>query len=766
MPFALKETRFIPELDSKACLYEHEATGARLLSLQNSDENKAFGITFRTPPTRSDGVAHILEHSVLCGSRRYPVKEPFVELMKGSLNTFLNAFTYPDKTVYPLASTNTKDFYNLIDVYLDAVFHPLISEDTFMQEGWHYEMDPGTGELSYKGVVYNEMKGAYSDPDDIHDDLCRRSLFPDTAYGLDSGGDPAVIPSLDYSSFKRFHETYYHPSNAFIYFYGDDDPEERLAIMERWLSPYARLDIDSMPGIQEPFSSPVELVSTYEGSDPKAWTAVNWVLPLDGSSETKLALSILSHILIGTPSSPLRVALIDSGLGEDLAGFGLEAELRQQAFSVGLKGVDPSNAVKVRDIVLSVLADLAGKGIDPDAVAASMNTVEFALREKNTGRFPRGLAIMLEALGDWLYDKNPLDALAFESSLSSIKAKLASPGYFEYLIHQFLLENTHRSIVTLLPDPEAGNLRAAAERDALTKAASSLKPHELAAIRETAERLRIKQEKPDSPEALATIPSLGLADLPRDASPLPCEVHGYGNSTILFHNLPTSSILYFDMAFPLDAVDEGLIPYVGLLGRVLLEMGAGNLDYIALNRKIGKETGGIGASTLAVSSWNRIEPVSRFIIRAKTLAPKTDSLLDLLRIILLSPNLDAKERFKQIVLEEKAQAESSLVPSGHRILALRLKSRLTRADSISDRIGGVEQLFFLRELAHRIESDWAGVLDDLSRLCSSILVAAGSVFNITIDAASYANISPKIRAFIDGLPVGSTIQAGSATASG
>ena len=365
MSFTLLEERAVREIDSMARLYRHDGTGARVLSVANKDENKAFGISFRTPPSRSDGVAHILEHSVLCGSEKYPVKEPFVELMKGSLNTFLNAMTYPDKTVYPVASTNLKDFRNLVDVYLDAVFRPRLTEDSFRQEGWHYEADPETGALTYKGVVFNEMKGAYSDPDDMHDDLCRRSLFPDTAYGLDSGGDPEIIPALDYSAFKAFHETYYHPSNSFIFFYGDDDPEERLALIDRWLAPYGRIEVDSLPATQKAFKVPVSLVKTYEGTEPKAWTAVNWALAGHGDLDTGLGLSILSHILTGTPASPLRKALIDSGLGEDLAGFGMEDGLRQSAWSVGMKGVEPGNAGKVEALILSELERLADAGIDP-----------------------------------------------------------------------------------------------------------------------------------------------------------------------------------------------------------------------------------------------------------------------------------------------------------------------------------------------------------------------------------------------------------------
>ena len=716
MSFTLMEERQVPEIESFARLYRHDATGARLLSIANNDENKAFGIAFRTPPSRSDGIAHILEHSVLCGSEKYPVKEPFVELMKGSLNTFLNAFTYPDKTVYPVASTNKKDFYNLVDVYMDAVLKPRITEDTFRQEGWHYEVDPESGALSYKGVVFNEMKGAYSDPDDLHDDLCRRSLFPDTAYGLDSGGDPSVIPQLDYATFKAFHEKHYHPSNAFIYFYGDDEPEERLAFIDAWLAPYSRIEVDTLPGIQKPFSAPVSFSSVYEGSEPKAWTAVNWALTGHGDQKTTLGLSILSHILTATPASPLRKALIDSGLGEDLAGFGLEDSLRISAWSVGLKGVHPDNVAKVEELILSELEHLAAEGIAPDTVEASLNTIEFALREKNSGRFPRGLAVMLEALNEWLYDKDPIEALSFGSSLAAIKSEAMGGGiYFERLIRRWLLDNPHRSTITLLPDPKAGEKREQAEKAALEAARVRMSTADMRALAAAAERLRLSQNVPDSPEALAAIPSLERSDLPAEARRIPSEAGSVASSPLLFHDLATSSILYLDLAFPLDTLSEELLPYIGLFGRALLEMGTLQADYVTMSQEIGKHTGGIGTTAILTTKWKSTEAASWFVVRAKTIAEKSPKLFELLAALLMEARLDNKERFKQIVLEEKAQSEASLIPSGHRLVGLRLLSRLTQADRISERINGIEQLNFLRKLSERIDSDWAGVLAEIGR---------------------------------------------------
>jgi Zn-dependent M16 (insulinase) family peptidase len=358
--FELLKEQEIKELQTLAKVFCHVKTGAQVLSLIADDENKVFGIAFRTPPSDSTGLPHILEHSVLCGSRKFPVKEPFVELLKGSLQTFLNAFTYPDKTCYPVASQNLQDFYNLMDVYLDAVFYPRITRAIFEQEGWHFELDDASGPLLYKGVVYNEMKGAYSSPDNRLSEYSLQSLFPDTAYGLDSGGDPKQIPNLDYEQFRAFHRKYYHPSNARIFFYGDDDPDERLRRVQVYLDEFDPIDVDSHIRLQTPFGEPKRVMRPFmageeTGKEPKGMITLNWVLPETTDVEANFALHVLTYILLGMPGSPLRKALIDSGLGEDIAGDGLGSELRQITFSTGLKGIDTKDSDKVEGLILQTL---------------------------------------------------------------------------------------------------------------------------------------------------------------------------------------------------------------------------------------------------------------------------------------------------------------------------------------------------------------------------------------------------------------------------
>lgn len=385
--------QFIDECKSKAVLYKHKKTGAQVMSVSNDDENKVFGIVLRTPPNDSTGIPHILEHSVLCGSRKYPLKEPFVELLKGSLHTFLNAFTYPDRTCYPVASTNTKDFYNLVDVYLDAVFFPKCVEDkwTFQQEGWHYELNDPSEPISYKGVVFNEMKGVYSQPDNVLGRAAQQALFPDNTYGVDSGGDPNVIPKLTFEQFKDFHRKFYHPSNARIWFYGDDDPNERLRLLSEYLDMFEASSAPNESKIQPQrlFSKPVRIVEKYPAGDgddlkKKHMVCLNWLLsekPLD--LETELAIAFMDHLLLGTPASPLRKILLESGLGEAIIGGGVDDDLLQPQFSIGLKGVLEDDIQKVEEVVIATLKKLMEEGFDSDAIEASMNTIEFSLREKD-----------------------------------------------------------------------------------------------------------------------------------------------------------------------------------------------------------------------------------------------------------------------------------------------------------------------------------------------------------------------------------------------
>lgn len=754
--FTRVSSAYVQEISSQADLFVHDRTGARILSVKSDDENKVFGISFRTPPSDSTGVAHILEHSVLCGSRKYPVKEPFVDLLKGSLQTFLNAMTYPDKTCYPVASQNLKDFYNLVDVYLDAVFFPRITPEIFEQEGWHLDLPVEGGELAIKGVVYNEMKGVYSSPDSQLSEHSQQSLFPDTTYGLDSGGNPRAITSLTYEQFLDFHRTLYHPSNAWIFFYGDDDPTARLELLREYLDQFDRLDVSSGVVLQRPFDAPSELRLGFEAmgeEEALGMLTMNWLLPGKEDAETVLACKILDGLLTGMNASPLRKALIESGLGEDLTGAGVEHEMAQMYFSVGMKGVLPENFQAVRELIVKTLEDIVAQGFEADLIEAGVNSAEFDLRENNTGSYPRGLIVMLRALGSWLYDRDPLELVAFEKPLAALKARLASgERVFEDLIERHILGNPHASVVILEPEEGHGAKVEREEQElirALRQAQSGLSDEELA--RRT-EELRRMQEAPDSPEALATLPCLSREDIDPQVRVTPTDVREWDEATALLHDLPTNDICYMDLALDMSAVPERLIPLVPLFGRALTEMGTMREDYVSFSKRINSKTGGIYARSLLSQREDGPEPVARLVVRAKAVSARVDDMLAIVRDALTLPRFDDRERFRQMVLEEKAGLEHALVPSGHHFVGLRLRSRFNLADSLQERMGGVENLFYLRDLASRMDNDWNGVLSDLEELRRALVRRGGAVLNLTMDEDMIVRHGDGFRAFMADLP--------------
>jgi len=757
--FKLLQEQAIPELNATVRYYVHKRTGARLLSVINDDENKVFSINFRTPLHDSTGVAHIIEHSVLNGSEKYPVKEPFVELLKGSLATFINAFTYPDKTCYPVASQNVQDFYNLIDVYMDAVLHPLISEQTLMQEGWHYELEDPSQPLNYKGVVFNEMKGAYSSPEGVLETKIINSLFPRHVYGVDFGGDPRHIPELTYEHFKAFHEKYYHPSNAFIFFYGNDDPEQRLKLMEGYLKPYKKLRVKSQVPLKKPFKRPKKVQYAYDaGQDTdikkKHYLTVNWVLPETTDPLMNFSLRILAHILIGTPASPLKKALLDSGLGEDLTGLGLEADIRQMIFSTGLKGTRARDAKKIEALIFDTLDRLVREGIDPDMTAAALNTIEFRLRENNTGSFPRGIALMLRALSTWLYDDDPFKLLAFEAPLEAVKSRLSNDGrYFEKLIETYLLNNPHRTTLRLIPDPDFGRRFEEEEKTRLAQVRESLTEEHLAQIAENTRQLKKRQETPDSPEALAKLPILKLEDLDRQSKNIPIEALEAQETKVLYHDLFTNGIVYLDLGFDLHALPKELIPLTEVFGRALLEMGTETEDYVKLAQRIGKSTGGIRRESVAATVFGSRESVTRLFLRGKATAGQVSKLLNILRDILLTTKLDNKERFKQIVLEEKAGVETMLVPMGHVFTNKRLNAQFSEAGWAQDQMSGIGYLFALRELEKETEKNWSAVLAKLEAMREALVNRRALVCNVTLDAANWNAFKPQLDDFLGALPL-------------
>jgi len=777
--FEQVKEEFVKEYGSNCILYRHAVTGAELMSVHSKDENKTFGAVFRTPVENSTGIPHILEHSVLCGSRKYPIKEPFVELMKSSLNTFLNAFTYPDRTCYPVASCNTRDFYNLVDVYLDAVFYPRCIEteasgqQVFEQEGWHYEMDsPDPAGLSFKGVVFNEMKGVYSSPDSVLGRVCQQALFPEITYGVDSGGDPRNIPDLTYKEFVDFHQDFYHPSNTRFWFYGNDDPETRLQILSNYLKDFEANQAavqKSKVLTQEKFPEPRTVTDYYavsESEDPqqqqqqKAYVNVNWVLEDDVFDvETQLAFGFLDFILLGTSGSPLRKALIDSGLGEAVCGGGLEDELRQPTFSIGLKGVDAgdeANLKKVEQLVLDTLASLADKGFSDSSIEAALNTIEFSLRENNTGSFPRGLSLMLRSMAAWIYDKDPFDPLKWEDQLAAFKVKLKEQTptkLFGGLIRKYLVDNPHRVTVNLLPNTTLQKELDSEEQGRLDVLRKSMTESDISELMQKTQDLKTHQETPDPPSALKCIPTLALSDIPKESQKIPTAIRSLGqNVEVLSHDIFTNDVVYAEFAFDMSSVPKHLLYLIPLFCRCMTEMGTKSEDFVELTERIGRKTGGISAYSFTSPLKEEEKPCAYIIVRGKATRDKFAEYCEIVEDIVKNVELNNKDRLKQMVFETIAGQEAAIVGRGHSYAMGRLGAQRGIANAASEQMGGISNYLAMKELAEKIESDWDSVLSDLQLLRQAVFKKEGMLVNLTADEATLTSIESQVDGFVSALP--------------
>eukprot|EP00522_Entomoneis_paludosa_P011191 CAMPEP_0172443904 /NCGR_PEP_ID=MMETSP1065-20121228/4089_1 /TAXON_ID=265537 /ORGANISM="Amphiprora paludosa, Strain CCMP125" /LENGTH=1108 /DNA_ID=CAMNT_0013194295 /DNA_START=114 /DNA_END=3440 /DNA_ORIENTATION=+ len=782
--FEVVERDVVTEYGAYCSLYRHKKSGAELLSVSTEDDNKVFGITFRTPPEDSTGVPHILEHSVLCGSRKYPTKDPFVQLLQGSLQTFLNAFTYPDRTCYVVASQNEKDFYNLINVYADAVFHPRAVSDpnVHAQEGWHLELEKKGDPLTYKGVVYNEMKGVYSSPDSLLNRASQRSIFPDTTYGVDSGGDPRVIPDLSFEQFAEFHQRFYHPANSRIYFSGDDDVYNRLEIMDEYLK-----DFDFSPVSKEKskiewqskkYTEPKKEVAYYPvGSnseqDPTHMINVNWLVndePMSNYEE--LTLGILDHLLMGTTSSKLRKALMESGLGEAVTGGGLSDELLQATFSVGLKGVASDKTEEVEKLIMATLDEVVKEGFDADDIASSINTIEFSMREFNTGSYPKGLMLMLGSMSKWLYEKSPTESLKFEEPLAQLKKQIEESGskVFQDAVENYLVKNTHRTTVELAPSPTLEEEQLKEETDRLAELKKNLGEEDLEEIVKKTTELKALQAAEDSPEARATIPSLKLSDLKRESAEYPIAISENENDsgvTVVRHELgSTSGIAYMSLSVDLSALPFEDVSLLPLFRRMLTETGAGDLDSVALSRQIGTHTGGVDVSlmTTAVNPKGAEQGVSisgehmltKLQINGKATTDKVDELLNIFKLIMTDARLDSQKRVIEMLKESRARMESAIQGSGHSMINSRMRARHRVGAYVDELQGGITYLDTIKDLLKQAEEDWPSLLARLEKIRSTILepsiVRGGMLLDITGDKLVMDKIQPVVDSFLTELP--------------
>ncbi len=754
--FSLRWEQVVSELKSRVRLWEHGKSGAQALSFCNDDENKVFGVSFRTPPKDSTGVAHILEHSVLCGSSKYPSKEPFVELLKGSLQTFLNAFTYPDKTCYPVASANEQDFYNLAEVYLDAVLHPFISLNTFAQEGWHVEAESREAPLIYKGVVYNEMKGVYSSPESVLGEASQQSLFPDTTYGLDSGGKPEKILELTYDQFREFHRLYYHPGNGRFFFWGDDPEERRLELLDRVLAGFSRMEVNSGVPMQAPLPGVRVMEVPYaadEDDEGLGMITVNWLLPETTDPVLNFSLQMLDHILVGLPGSPLRRALIESELGEDLIGAGLENELRQMYYSIGMQGVKPENFPKVEALIMDTLRRLDETGFTDAEINAAENTVEFALRENNTGRFPVGLAIMLRSLSTWLYDASPLTLLRYEEALDIIKGRLArGENVFRDMIRKYFLDNEHRTVVRLVPDLGLAARKQKDEEDRLADYKASLSQGQIDEIIARTKQLHELQERPDDPAHLAAIPHLKLADMPKENRNVHKSEGQISGAPALFHHLPTAGIAYATLAFDMAALPTRLVPLLPLFSRALLEMGTTKRSYVDLGLEVAGQTGGMDAYPVFMTSQAGRKPVSHFMVSGKANLDRIGGLADLFREIILDTEFNNLDRFRQMLFEERARQEQSLVPSGHSVVISRLSAVRSVAGGLSELADGVSNMDIVRDWADNLDARWPELLADLNLMRELLLRRGNLLINITQEERYIGQVQKALESVVDALP--------------
>lgn len=739
--FRVIKHEFVKEVNADAFLMEHAVSGARLLYLASEDDNKVFTIGFRTPPEDDTGVAHILEHSVLCGSRKYRLKEPFVELVKGSLNTFLNAMTYPDKTVYPVASRNDKDFRNLMDVYLDAVFYPLIYENpyTLKQEGWHYELADASEPLQYNGVVYNEMKGVYSEPDSYLEYHGKRLLFPDTTYQFESGGLPEAVPNLTQEKFLEFHKTYYTPENSYIYLYGNMDIAETLKDLDGYLKEFPKTGtVHSEIAVQEPFSKTKEFEGTYpvpEGADVQGMTFHELQIVAADMRDRKktTAMRLLESVLLESESAPLRRALLDAGIAKDISGS-FSGSMRQNLFCIRASGSEPEQKDAFLKALYHNLQKITREGIDKELLEAALNASEFKLREADFGPYPRGLIYGLSVLDSWIYDLDPIESLRYETMLKELRAA-AKTRYFENLIETDLLDNTHRVLLTLSPEPGKEEKEQAAAAAKLAAVKQHMRPAAVEQAVVECRELHKRQETLDSPAALASIPLLEREDIRRETERLNTEKEQVHGGILLYQALPANKVTYLNWYFDLSGLDPALLPYCNLLSDVLGKLNTEEYTYAELAKYTDMYTGGVSLQLEALSKEGNPEQYTiQFVLRAKALTEKLPELFKILRALTLHTRFDDKERLQELLEQVKTDWDNTFFAKGQVVAMVRLasyfsaKSRVTEQDYYS-------YYQFLKELTAHFAERAEGTVEKLQRLLGYFFTKTSYVLSYSCDAA-------------------------------
>ena len=748
----------VEDVQSDGFILRHKKSGARIAILSNNDDNKVFYIGFRTPPEDETGVPHIIEHTTLCGSKKFPVKDPFIELAKGSLNTFLNAMTYPDKTVYPVASCNDQDFKNLMDVYLDAVFNPNITkyEEIFKQEGWHYELTGKDDELKINGVVYNEMKGAYSSPDEVLSSQIYRSLFPDNTYSKDSGGNPEYIPKLTYEAYLDFYHKYYHPSNSYIYLYGDMDVVERLEWLDKeYLSLYDYKKVNSEINKQPAFDKIKNVEAQYsitmdDSQENKTYLSYNRVVGDTLDEMLYQAFDVLDYALVSSPGAPVKQALIDAGIGDDVYGS-YDAGILQPVFSFVAKNANASQADEFESIIENTLKEVVKTGINKEALLAGINSSEFKFREADFGQFPKGLLFGLNCLDSWLFDDmKPFIHLECLGTFAKLR-KAVDTDYFEKLIQEYLLDNTHGSSVTVKPKRGLGNEREEALAKELSDYKASLSDEEIKKLIEDTEHLKKYQEEPSSDEDLRKLPMLTRADMKKNAMAFSNIEDELLDVKVVRHDIESNGIDYISFLFDAGDFAQSELGYLGFFTNALGLVSTEKYSYTDLANATNIYTGGISTGTASHPDIkDRNNFVFKFEVKLKVLEKNLDKALELMEQMLLSSDFTDTKRLGELVAQIKARLQANLSSSGHLVAAMRSMSSFSRYALYQDELKGIAFYRSICRIEKELSESPKSVSDKLAAIAKKLFARNRMLISFTGNNEAYCNAKPSLEKVIAG----------------
>ena len=755
----------VEDVQSDGFILRHKKSGARIAILSNNDDNKVFYIGFRTPPEDETGVPHIIEHTTLCGSKKFPVKDPFIELAKGSLNTFLNAMTYPDKTVYPVASCNDQDFKNLMDVYLDAVFNPNITkyEEIFKQEGWHYELTGEDDELKINGVVYNEMKGAYSSPDEVLSSQIYRSLFPDNTYSKDSGGNPEYIPKLTYEAYLDFYHKYYHPSNSYIYLYGDMDVVERLVWLDKeYLSLYDYKKVNSEINKQPAFDKIKNVEAQYsitmdDSQENKTYLSYNRVVGDSLDEMLYQAFDVLDYALVSSPGAPVKQALIDAGIGDDVYGS-YDAGILQPVFSFVAKNANASQADEFESIIENTLKEVVKTGINKEALLAGINSSEFKFREADFGQFPKGLLFGLNCLDSWLFDDmKPFIHLECLGTFAKLR-KAVDTDYFEKLIQEYLLDNTHGSSVTVKPKRGLGNEREEALAKELSDYKASLSDEEIKKLIEDTEHLKKYQEEPSSDEDLRKLPMLTRADMKKNAMPFSNIEDKLLDVKVVRHDIESNGIDYISFLFDAGDFAQSELGYLGFFTNALGLVSTEKYSYTDLANATNIYTGGISTGTASHPDIkDRNNFVFKFEVKLKVLEKNLDKALELMEQMLLTSDFTDTKRLGELVAQIKARLQANLSSSGHLVAAMRSMSSFSRYALYQDELKGIAFYRSICRIEKELSESPKSVSDKLAAIAKKLFARNRMLISFTGNNEAYGNAKPSLEKVITGFNKMSTV---------